>query len=97
MPHLPEQKRVDLINVYFSVRFTMAHLVTLNWNVLFHDCLFYRDILWFCNNAREFMAADKKNVIAIHCKGGKGRTGTIICVWMVDCGIFDDAKVSLNV
>ena len=50
-------------------------------------------MIWFCENAREFMAADRGNVIAIHCKGGKGRTGTIICVWLVDCGIFEDAKV----
>ena len=53
-----------------------------------------RDMVWFCDNAQKFMSEDRRNVIAIHCKGGKGRTGTIICVWLVHCGIFEDAKVS---
>ncbi|KAL4230685.1 Phosphatidylinositol 3 [Mactra antiquata] len=61
-----------------------------------HNVPTVKDMLWFCENARDFMAADKRNVIAIHCKGGKGRTGTIICVWMVECGIFEDAKESLD-
>ena len=39
------------------------------------------------------MEADKRNVISLHCKGGKGRTGAMICVWLVHCGIFEDAKV----
>ena len=51
----------------------------------------------FCKNAREFMSADDKNVIALHCKGGKGRTGTMICVWLVECGIFEDAAVRLRI
>lgn len=61
-----------------------------------HNVPTVKDIIWFCKNAREFMAEDKRNVIAIHCKGGKGRTGTIICVWLVECGIFEDAKGSLD-
>lgn len=50
----------------------------------------------FCENVREWMAADKKNVIAVHCKGGKGRTGTIICTWLIDSGLFDEAKDVLD-
>jgi len=38
----------------------------------------FRDMVNFCKNAREFMSADDKNVIALHCKGGKGRTGTMV-------------------
>mmetsp|Transcript_27176 Transcript_27176/g.45694 ORF Transcript_27176/g.45694 Transcript_27176/m.45694 type:complete len:427 (-) Transcript_27176:753-2033(-) len=30
-----------------------------------------------CNEASEFLTEDKKNVVAIHCKGGKGRTGVV--------------------
>ncbi|XP_060078284.1 phosphatidylinositol 3,4,5-trisphosphate 3-phosphatase TPTE2-like [Ylistrum balloti] len=50
----------------------------------------------FCANAREFMNEDTQNVIAIHCKGGKGRTGTMICTWLIDCGLFEDAEESLG-
>lgn len=48
----------------------------------------------FCANVEEWMDKDKQNVIAIHCKGGKGRTGTMICTWLVHCGVFEEAKVS---
>jgi hypothetical protein len=51
----------------------------------------------FCSNVREFMAQDKQNVISIHCKGGKGRTGTMICVWLIDCGLFGDAEVGTGI
>ena len=61
--------------------------------IFMQESFHFRDMVFFCNNAREFMEADKRNVIALHCKGGKGRTGAMICVWLVHCGIFEDAKV----
>ena len=54
----------------------------------------FSDIVEYCKNVREWLDADPENVIAVHCKGGKGRTGTMICVWLVDCGIFEEAKVT---
>ena len=59
-------------------------------------CLFHREMLDFTANAREWMSADKQNVIAIHCKGGKGRTGTMICTWLIDSGLLESAQVQLN-
>ena len=32
----------------------------------------------FCEDAAKFLNSDPKNVIAIHCLAGKGRTGTLI-------------------
>ncbi|XP_059138488.1 phosphatidylinositol 3,4,5-trisphosphate 3-phosphatase TPTE2-like [Physella acuta] len=61
-----------------------------------HNVPKLREMLDFTANAREWMAADKQNVIAIHCKGGKGRTGTIICTWLIDCGLLESAQESLE-
>ncbi|XP_062608219.1 phosphatidylinositol 3,4,5-trisphosphate 3-phosphatase TPTE2-like [Saccostrea cucullata] len=61
-----------------------------------HNVPRLREMVAFCANVEEWMEQDKRNVIAIHCKGGKGRTGTMICTWLVHCGIFDEAQESLD-
>ena len=33
-------------------------------------------------------AEGRERVVALHCKGGKGRTGTMICAVLVDMGLF---------
>ena len=42
------------------------------------------------------LSADDRNVVAVHCKGGKGRTGTMICILLVEFGVFRDADQSLE-
>ena len=34
-------------------------------------------------SAHRFLQSDDRNVIAMHCKGGKGRTGTAVCAHLV--------------
>merc|ERR1739838_918786 len=53
------------------------------------------DMLKFSANVKEWME-DERNVIAVHCKGGKGRTGTMICVFLIDTGAFRDAEHCLG-
>ncbi|RMX57883.1 hypothetical protein pdam_00006704 [Pocillopora damicornis] len=53
-------------------------------------------LLYFTHNVREWLDRDPKNVIAVHCKGGKGRTGTAICAWLIASGQFEQAKHSLE-
>jgi len=52
-----------------------------------------RDLVDFVQTAKGWLGKDPKNVIAVHCKGGKGRTGTFICTWLVENGTFEEAKV----
>ncbi|XP_006025847.1 phosphatidylinositol 3,4,5-trisphosphate 3-phosphatase TPTE2 isoform X1 [Alligator sinensis] len=54
------------------------------------------DMLKFTASVREWMKQDEENIIAIHCKGGKGRTGTMVCTWLIDSDQFESAKESLD-
>ncbi|XP_054848457.1 phosphatidylinositol 3,4,5-trisphosphate 3-phosphatase TPTE2-like [Eublepharis macularius] len=61
-----------------------------------HNVPTLEEMLKFTANVREWMNRDPKNIIAIHCKGGKGRTGTMVCTWLIDSNQFESAQESLD-
>ena len=50
----------------------------------------------FCEDAKKFLDEDKKNIIAVHCKAGKGRTGTMICCLLLYMNTFETAAECLQ-
>ena len=40
----------------------------------------------FCESAKQWLDADPRNVVAVHCKAGKGRTGMMLAALMVYMG-----------
>jgi phosphatidylinositol-3,4,5-trisphosphate 3-phosphatase/dual-specificity protein phosphatase PTEN len=54
------------------------------------------NIFDFCLNLDDWLAANPKNVAAIHCKAGKGRTGTLICCYLLWCGVCKTAKQAME-
>ena len=52
-------------------------------------------IIEFCEDAKKYLDEDENNIVAIHCKAGKGRTGTFICCLMLYLHIFETADECL--
>ena len=55
---------------------------------------FHRDMVEFCKDVRLWLAEDEQNVVAVHCKGGKGRTGTMISTYLIHTELFQAAEVN---
>jgi len=49
----------------------------------------------FCDSVETFLNASPLNVAVVHCKAGKGRTGTVICAWMLYNGMWSTAREAL--
>ena len=56
-----------------------------------HEAPPINSLIPFCEDAKKFLDEDEKNVVAVHCKAGKGRTGTFICCLLLYLGILDTA------
>lgn len=53
-------------------------------------------IVHFANHAKRWLDEDPKNVVALHCKAGKGRAGLMSCVLLVRMGLQPDAEAAMQ-
>lgn len=60
-----------------------------------HNVPAFHLILDFCLDVDEWLATHPDNVVAVHCKAGKGRTGLMLACYMVYCQMFSSAADAL--
>ncbi|KYQ89772.1 protein tyrosine phosphatase [Tieghemostelium lacteum] len=61
-----------------------------------HNAPAFELIEQFCKDVDQWMKEDPKNIAVIHCKAGKGRTGLMICCWLLYCGWWQQTEDSLK-
>ncbi|KAK7340597.1 hypothetical protein VNO77_21304 [Canavalia gladiata] len=49
----------------------------------------------FCESVDSWLSCDPKNIAVIHCMAGKGRTGLMVCAYLIYCGMSADEALQL--
>lgn len=65
------------------------------YDILDHNVPEIKLMYEFCKDATLYLKEDIRRVIGVHCKGGKGRTGTMICAYLLYSGICEKAENAL--
>jgi len=50
----------------------------------------------FCQNVEAWLAQSDQNIAVVHCKAGKGRTGLMICSWLLYNKEWTDPNDAMN-
>ncbi|KAM6178197.1 phosphatidylinositol 3,4,5-trisphosphate 3-phosphatase TPTE2-like [Rhynchocyon petersi] len=61
-----------------------------------HNVPTLSEMVQFTKEVDKWMAEHEENIVVIHCKGGKGRTGTMICAYLIASEVFTTAEESLH-
>ena len=60
-----------------------------------HNCPAFDRMHEFLADVDDWMHKDPENVVVIHCKAGKGRTGVTIATYILHNGMWKTAKEAL--
>lgn len=60
-----------------------------------HNAPQFEQMIALCNDVQYFLDQDPKNIVAINCKAGKGRTGVMVCACLLQLKLVRNAADAL--
>ncbi|KNC51633.1 uncharacterized protein AMSG_12079 [Thecamonas trahens ATCC 50062] len=60
-----------------------------------HNPIQLERLIYFCKEVEEWLAKDEKNVVVIHCKAGKGRTGLCSSAYLMYSRLWENPEDAL--
>jgi phosphatidylinositol-3,4,5-trisphosphate 3-phosphatase/dual-specificity protein phosphatase PTEN len=61
-----------------------------------HEAPMFEQLIEFCKDVDEWLKEHPENMAVIHCKAGKGRTGTNVCCYLLYSGIVRSAEDAMK-
>lgn len=91
----PVSRMVIFEQLWFIQRADVV-ITAANFPFLDHQAPSFDTLVDFCIDASAWLDKDKENVVVIHCKAGKGRTGTVIAALLLDMGQAKNAQEAID-
>jgi PTEN phosphatase family protein len=64
--------------------------------IMDHNTGTLQQLLEACQHMEQWHNASPNNVVLVHCKGGKGRSGSVICAYLLYSGVCSSADEALD-
>ncbi|KAG2188701.1 hypothetical protein INT44_003840 [Umbelopsis vinacea] len=61
-----------------------------------HQAPTLRTVIQFCEDASDYLALDPENVVVVHCKAGKGRTGVMVAALLLKLKVANDPNEAIQ-
>ena len=71
----------------------LTNVVGIDWED--HQAPTLEKLFIACRKMAIFLESDREKVVAIHCNHGKGRTGTIVCCFLIFCNMFKNVDLAM--
>ena len=85
---------INLSGVHYDNSKFLNKVLEFDW--IDHQAPKLSDLFFICDKMYNFLLSNPDNIVAINCRAGKGRTGTIICCFLLFVGLFISVEETMK-